>query len=112
MEHIGLHLENRCLANRDNPGIRRIENGDWYWIGKKFLRIHARNLGASGIAVYNALASFANAKTQSCFPSQSTIGKITGMSKRTVSLKMRQLERVGLIRREKQKNQTVCYLLE
>ena len=112
MEHIGLHLEGYGLTNGENPGIRRIGSGDWYWIGKKFLRISAANLGASGIAVYNVLASFANAKTQACYPSHSTIGKMTGLSKRTVSLKMCQLEKAGLIRREKQKNQTICYLLE
>lgn len=110
MEHISTYLE-RYKVNSPYE-IRQLKDGDWYWIGKKILRIHARSLKPSGLAVYNVLASFANAKTQACYPTHRTIGKIAGMSKRTVSQKMRQLESLGLIRREKQKGQSIYYLLD
>jgi len=113
MEHISTHLGDRLTETGEKThSIRKIASGGWYWISKKILRGHARSLGPAGIAVYNVLAFFANTQTQSCFPSHSTIGKIAGISKRTVGQKLQLLEREGLIRREKQKNQTICYLLE
>lgn len=90
---------------------REIWNGNWYWIDRDVLYRYGRSIRASGLAVYNVLASYTNAKTQACFPTHKTIGRIAGMSKRTVSHKMGQLERLGLIRIEKQKGRSICYLL-
>ena len=67
---------------------------------------------SSGIAVYNVLASFANSKTQSCFPTHKTIAKIAGTSKRTVSEKIRLLDEMKLIRRQRQEGQSIYHLLE
>lgn len=92
--------------------IRNLNGGDWYWISRAFLFSHGRTLKSSGIAVYNVLASFANSKTQSCFPTHRTIAKIAGTSKRTVSEKIRQLEELKLIRRERQEGQSIYHLLE
>lgn len=91
--------------------IRNLSGGDWYWISRAFLLSYGRTLKPSGIAVYNVLASFANSKTQSCFPNYRTIAQIAGTSKRTVSEKMRQLEKLELIRLERQKGQGIYHLL-
>lgn len=108
---------NRYLGTRENNNtpilaIRRMDQGGWYWINKNIMKVYAKQLGASAIAVYNVLAFFSNAKTQACYPSHKTIGEIAGMSKKTVSQKMRQLEKAGLISRKQQNGQTICYLLD
>lgn len=96
----------------ENNGIRNLNGGDWYWISRAFLLSYGRALKPSGIAVYNVLASFANSKTQSCFPTHRTIAKIAGTSKRTVSEKIRYLEGLKLIRRERQEGQSIYHLLK
>lgn len=96
----------------EKVGTRNLSNGDWYWISRPVLLSHGRALKPSGMAVYNVLASFANSRTQGCFPTHRTIAKIAGTSKRTVGEKIRQLEKLNLIRRERQEGQSICYLLE
>ena len=110
MEHISQYL--KAGEVRATPVIRKIGSGGWYWIDKNVMKVYAKSLGPSAIVVYNVLALFSNSKTQSCYPTHRTIGRIAGMSKRTVSQKMRQLESSGLIRREWQKGQSICYLLD
>jgi len=116
MEHISHYLgENRFKDAGKNghaaPVIRKMESGGWYWISRVVLLSHGRALKPSGIAVYNVLASFANSKTQSCFPTHRTIAKIAGTSKRTVSEKIRLLEKLELIHRERQEGQSIYHLL-
>lgn len=96
----------------EKNSIRNLTGGDWYWISRAFLLSYGRTIKSSGIAVYNVLASFANSKTQSCFPTHRTIAKIAGTSKRTVSEKIRLLEKLKLIRRERQEGQSIYHLLE
>jgi len=96
----------------ENNGTRNLNGGDWYWINRAVLLSHGRAIKPSGIAVYNVLASFANSKTQSCYPTHRTIAKIAGTSKRTVSEKIRLLEKLKLIRRERQEGQSIYHLLE
>ncbi len=97
---------------REEISPRNLDGGDWYWISRAFLRDYGRTLKSSGIAVYNVLASFANSKTQSCFPTHRTIAKIAGTSKRTVGEKIRQLEELKIIRRERQKRRSIYHLLD
>ena len=96
----------------EKHGTRSLNGGDWYWISRACLLSHGHTLKPSGIAIYNVLASFANSKTQSCFPTHRTIAKIAGTSKRTVSEKIRLLETLKLIRRDRQKGQSIYHLLE
>jgi|WetSurMetagenome_2_1015567.scaffolds.fasta_scaffold00114_17 hypothetical protein len=96
----------------EHPKEKRNLNGDWYWISRAFLHSYGRILKPSGIAVYNVLASFANSKTQCCFPTHRTIAKIAGTSKRTVSVKLQQLEQMELISCYRQKGQCIYRLLE
>ncbi len=117
MEHIDHYLKTSKFNeagqyDQPAPVIRNMGNGGWYWIDKNILKVYAKSLGPSAIAVYNVLALFSNAKTQACYPSHKTIGRIAGMNKKTVSQKMRHLERAGLICREWQKGQTIYYLLD
>lgn len=95
-----------------NTAARDLNGGDWYWISRAVLLSHGQTLKPAGVAVYNVLAAFANSKTQTCFPAHKTIAKITGTSKRTVSEKIRRLEELKLIYREKQKDRNIYHLLE
>ncbi|MFH1970881.1 MAG: helix-turn-helix domain-containing protein [Patescibacteria group bacterium] len=91
--------------------IRDLKDGDWYWIDKAIIQKYAPRIGASGIAVYNALASFANSKTQSCFPTQKALADMLGLSRRTVARKIKSLRQSALIEVIKKNRGNVYYLL-
>jgi len=97
---------------KSNEGfkIRSIRDGNWYWINRTILKNFGKELKSTGIAVYNVLASFADSKTQSCFPSQRTIADLIQVSRKTVIKNIRILEKLGLISIEK-KNRSFSYLL-
>jgi len=88
------------MENEKNE-IRRLKNGGWFWINKKVLQLFSRSLKASGLAVYNALASYANFKNQTCFPTQKSIARHLGLSVRTVNRKIRLLKDLKLIKFKK-----------
>ena len=88
------------MDNEKNE-IRRLKNGGWFWINKKVLQLFSRSLKASGLAVYNALASYANFKNQTCFPTQKSIAGHLGLSIRTVNRKIRLLKDFKLIKFKK-----------
>jgi len=95
-----------------NSSVRDMRDGNWYWINRAVLHIYGPKLKASGIAVYNTLASFANFKTQTCFPTQKALAELTGMSRRTVSRKIKLLKELGLIKVERKKGGCTYHLLE
>ena len=88
------------MDNEKNE-IRRLKNGAWFWINKKVLQLFSRSLKASGLAVYNALASYANFRNQTCFPTQKSIAGHLGLSVRTVNRKIRLLKDFKLIKFKK-----------
>ena len=98
-------------GNAQNNKIRSIGKGDWYWIGKNVLRIHGRSLGVTGIAVYNVLASFADARTQACFPTQTSIAKMIQVSRMTVARKISFMEKIGLLVVDKKQRGRCLYRL-
>lgn len=91
---------------------RDVRDGDWYWIDRKILKLYGRKLGTSGIAVYNTLASFTDSKTQSCYPARKTIARILGVSRKTVTRKIKLLDELGLVKIEKVKRSFRYLLLE
>jgi hypothetical protein len=92
--------------------IRDMRDGDWYWINKAILYLYGQRLKVAGIALYNALASFANSETQTCFPTQKTIAALIGSSPRTVIRRIKLLKELDLVRVEKKKGRCLYYLLE
>ena len=91
--------------------LRSIKRGKWYWIDKSILKKYASELKSSGLAVYNVLAYFANSKSQSCFPTQKTMADLIGLSRRTVSRKVRLLKEKGIITVEMTKGRLKYFLL-
>jgi len=100
------------MTSNEKNEIRHIRNGDWFWINKKVLQLFSRSLKSSGLAVYNVLASFANSKNQTCFPTQKTIAELIGMSKRTVIRRIRELQELGLLAVEKRRGRCLYRLLK
>lgn len=81
--------------------IRDNRAAGWYWIDNAILEMYGSELGAYGIAVYNALAYRANNSTQQCWPGKADIERLTGVSVKQVSRELRNLERLGLIEIER-----------
>jgi len=100
------------MTSNEKNEIRHIRNGDWFWINKKVLQLFSRSLKSSGLAVYNVLASFANSKSQACFPTQKTIAELIGMSKRTVIRRIRELQELCLLAVEKRRGRCLYRLLK
>lgn len=81
--------------------IRSLAVKGWYWINRDILKRYGRILKSSGLAVYNVLASYANSKSQTCFPTQKSIAGNLGLSIRTVNRKIRLLKDFKLIKVKK-----------
>lgn len=92
--------------------IRSTKKGNWYWIDKKILHQYGKRLKPAGIAVYNALASFVNSETQTCFPTQKTMAELIGVSRRTIIRKTKLLKEPVLIIVEKKRGRCYYQLLE
>jgi DNA-binding MarR family transcriptional regulator len=81
--------------------IRSLTERRWYWISHTILKRYGRILKSSGLGVYNVLASYANSKSQTCFPAQKSIAGHLGLSIRTVNRKIRLLKDFKLIKVKK-----------
>jgi len=92
--------------------IRSIKDGNWYWIDRTVLKNFGKELKPTGIAVYNVLVSFANSKTQSCFPSQTTIAELISVSRKTVIKNIKLLKDLDLISIKKKKRSFYYLLLK
>lgn len=113
-----VRVSKESVEERGAHGVAR------YRVSPPFLLVHAsivrdygRFIGAYGIAVYDALVSFADNDSGQCWPSQATIADMIGCSAKTVGRTLGVLERYGLITVEPQFNEdgarTSClYTLE
>ncbi len=99
------------MKRDEKSEIRSIKRGKWYWIDKSVLKNYAPELKSSGLAVYNVLAYFANSKSQSCFPTQKTMADLIGLSRKTVSRKIRLLKDKRLIAIERMNGRFRYFLL-
>ena len=73
------------------------------------IETYGRILKSSGLAVYNVLASYANSKSQTCFPTQKSIAEHLGLSIRTVNRKIRLLKDFKLIKVKKNKRPVLLF---
>lgn len=92
--------------------IRSIYEREWYWINRAILKRYGRILKSSGLAVYNVLASYANSKSQTCFPTQKSIAGHLGLSIRTVNRKIRLLKDFKIIKANKITGRCIYSLLK
>src|SRR3989338_6273738 len=95
----------------DKITIRDLRKGDWYWISKVLLDEYGSTIGPIGIAIYNCLAEHAN-QEGFCFPSHQTIADKIGASISSVQRGIRQLIKLNLIRKGRQRYHNLYYLLK
>jgi DNA-binding MarR family transcriptional regulator len=81
-------------------GVRTMGKAEWFWANNALVDDYGPIIVAHGIAVYTALARFADHTRQSCHPSFQTIAKRLKLSRRKVIAIVAQLEACGLIHRE------------
>lgn len=98
------------MAKQTKNKVRDLRNGSWYWIHRRILKEYSKKVGATGILVYNFLASLAD-RTQACFPSQKYIAECLGYSRTTVNRAIKTLEKNGLIRIKKRDRYHCLYSL-
>lgn len=75
--------------------IRDTRGGDFAWFHRSFLEL---GLGWKANLVYMGLVTFANGKTQQCFPSKGTLAKLLGVSSATIFRGLKILQDAGIIR--------------
>jgi DNA-binding transcriptional ArsR family regulator len=95
---------------RENE-VRSPSDKNWYWVSRAILKRYGRILKSSGLAIYNVLASYANSKSQTCFPTQKSIAGHLGLSIRTVNRKIRLLKDFKLIKVRKNRGRSFYSLL-
>lgn len=82
----------------ERPRPRRTRRpGQWCWLDTAIVATYGPQIGAYGIAVYAALASHANGKTQDCWPSIGRLASELKLSRATVKRTLRTLREVKLI---------------
>ncbi|RJQ34114.1 helix-turn-helix domain-containing protein [Candidatus Parcubacteria bacterium] len=91
--------------------VRDLRNGDWYWVNKALLEEYGQRLKPIGIAIYNCLAAHAN-QEGFCFPSHKHIANKIGASISSVQRGIRQLIKLNLIRKGRQRYHNLYYLLK
>ncbi len=91
--------------------IRDLRKGDWYWISKVLLDEYGSTLGPIGIAIYNCLAEYSN-QEGFCFPSHRHIASKIGASISSVQRGIRELIKLDLVRKGRQRYHNVYYLLK
>ena len=91
--------------------VRDLRNGDWYWINKVLLDEYGEKLKPIGIAIYNCLAAHAN-QEGFCFPSHKHIADRIGASISSVQRGIRQMIKLGIIRKGRRRYSNVYYLLK
>lgn len=87
----------------DNFKIRDRRGDNRYFVDNIFLKRYGAKLGPHCIAVYSALAMYANADTQKAWPSFQTIADLVGMSRQQVIREIKKLKAHNIIEAEKRK---------
>jgi DNA-binding transcriptional MocR family regulator len=97
--------------------VRDTRNKNWLWIRRELLRKHGDELGAHGIAVYAALASYAG-RDNTAYPSMQSMADLIDCSRRTVQRSIKTLHDLGWVGYEQQHKEDggqtshLFYLLE
>ena len=99
------------MTYKNGNHIRRIDDKNWYWISRSILNKYGYILKPTGLAVYNVLASYANSKSQTCFPTQKTIANRIGLCRETVNRKVKLLRENRLVRVKRLKGRCLYFLL-
>lgn len=97
--------------------VRDTRNKNWMWMRRELIREDGDELGAYGIAVYSALASYAD-DSSTAYPSLSSIAEMIDCSRRQVQREIKKLHRLDWIAYEERQDDKggdtshLFYLLE
>jgi biotin operon repressor len=98
------------VARVDGPTNNGTPAGGWFPVARRLTREHGRRVGAIGVALYVAIASYAD-DGGAAFPSYDTLAADLGIGRRTVILYAQKLEDSGLIRVERRANRVNVFRL-
>jgi hypothetical protein len=74
-----------------------LKRAHYFSLSDDIIDIHAKTIGAIGLAIYTTLARYANRKTGQCWPSIERLARTLDLARSTVKVYLRKLEDVGLI---------------
>jgi hypothetical protein len=74
-----------------------LKRAHFFSIDNDIIDVHAKTIGATGVAIYAVLARYANRTTGACWPAISRVARTLQLARSTVKVYLRKLEEVGLI---------------
>src|SRR5438128_1765190 len=77
--------------------IVKLKPGHRFSIDNDIIDIHAKTIGAIGVAIYAVLARYANRKAGECWPTIGRIARMLDLARSTVKVYLRKMEKAGLI---------------
>lgn len=88
--------------------IRDRRESGWFWADNEVLE---SGISGNALFLYLTLCRYANNDSQECWPSLSTLMRVTGRSRPTVLRSAKELESVGLIMRNRKQGSKTIYTL-
>jgi hypothetical protein len=77
--------------------IIKLKPGHYFSIDDDIIDIHAKTIGAIGVAIYAMLARHAKRQTGQCWPTIGRIARTLDLARSTVKVYLRKMEAAGLI---------------
>src|SRR5262249_42851645 len=77
-----------------------LKRAHFFSIDNDIIDVHAKKIGAIGVAIYTVLARFANRRTGECWPTIPRIARMLDLGRSTVKRYLHRLQAAGLIRIE------------
>jgi hypothetical protein len=74
-----------------------LKRAHFFSIDNDIIDVHAKTIGAIGIAIYTVLARYANRRTGECWPTIPRIARMLDLGRSTVKRYLHRLQKAGLI---------------
>jgi hypothetical protein len=74
-----------------------LKRAHFFSLDNDIIDVHAKTIGAIGVAIYTTLARYANRKTGQCWPSVERLARTLDLARSTVKVYLRKLEDAGLV---------------
>jgi GntR family transcriptional regulator len=74
-----------------------LKRAHFFSIDNDIIDVHARKIGAIGVAIYTVLARYANRRTGECWPTIPRIARMLDLGRSTVKRYLHRLQKTGLI---------------
>ena len=74
-----------------------LKRAHYFSLDNDIIDVHAKTIGALGVAIYATLARYANRKTGECWPAIGRLAQTLQLARSTVKVYLRKLEEAGLI---------------